>query len=814
MKFINKFNNDNQSYSLKPLLIVLGLFMNVVALSQNNNPSIRVKIDNSEIIDVTRAEADVNIKIDGKIDEQEWQSLTVYDPYKVTEPDTLSDTTYETKTRFFYTSSGFYFSMEMEQPKNTLVKRFKVRDDWQTQSDKVGFSIDTSGDGKYGYWFSIALGDSEGDGTLMPEKIYTADWDGAWYAATSETENGWSAEFYLPWSQVAMPKDTDDRIINLFSFREVAHLNEQWSWPALPDSIPQFISLFQPTRMNNVDLKQQWSVFPYASSSYDRIDSDPLTKAGVDLFWRPSTNAQITATLNPDFGAVEADNVVVNLSANETFFPEKRLFFQEGNEVFVATPRASDYVWGGRSKVTVLNTRRIGSRPILPNTPDGVSFSKRTKKTTKADLNGAIKSTGQIDKFRYGVLLASEDDTDLIADDNKTYNQVGRDFGVFRLLYENTDNGDTRGLGFISTTVTKPETDSVVNAADFHYLSESGRWKADGQYILSKTHEDGSGKGGFFDIVYSPEKGKRNQLKMSVFDKKMEINDLGFNQRKNVKDIQYNYTSINSDSTRFRDTQLNGYMRYGENFDGHRISNAIGGSVNLTLNNLNEIQGSFAHWPTRFEDRESYGNGTFKLRPRQRLRFEYKTNPSESFSYGGTLTYQAEDMKGRKAEGELEFTWYPMSNLSLNAELKYVDGSGGWLLHQQDKDFTSFFHQKWETEFKLNYFINAKQQLSLNLQWVGIQAHENKFYVIDADRYRLNEISKPYSESDNFSISDLSVQLRYRWQIAPLSDVYFVVTKSGSNTAKYTAFNDLAEDTFDNPLSDEIILKIRYRFGS
>ena len=54
-----------------------------------------------------------------------------------------------------------------------------------------------------------------------------------------------------------------------------------------------------------------------------------------------------------------------------------------------------------------------------------------------------------------------------------------------------------------------------------------------------------------------------------------------------------------------------------------------------------------------------------------------------------------------------------------------------------------------ETEFKLNYFINAKQQLSLNLQWVGIQAHENKFYVIDADRYRLNEISKPYSESDN-----------------------------------------------------------------
>ena len=143
------------------------------------------------------------------------------------------------------------------------------------------------------------------------------------------------------------------------------------------------------------------------------------------------------------------------------------------------------------------NTTRTNTNPKTT-----IEKNARTKKTTKADLNGAIKSTGQIDKFRYGILLASEDDTDLMADDNKTYNQVGRDFGVFRLLYENTDNGDTRGLGFISTTVAKPETDSVVNAADFHYLSESGIWKADGQYILSKTHEDGSGKGGFFDIVY------------------------------------------------------------------------------------------------------------------------------------------------------------------------------------------------------------------------------------------------------------------------------------------------------------------------
>ena len=165
-------------------------------------------------------------------------------------------------------------------------------------------------------------------------------------------------------------------------------------------------------------------------------------------------------------------------------------------------------------------------------------------------------------------------------------------------------------------------------------------------------------------------------------------------------------------------------------------------------------------------------------------------------------------------EGEIEFTWYPKSNIGIDIKSKFVHGSGGWLLHQEDKRFTSFYHQKWEQEFKFNYFITAKQQLSVNLQWVGIQANEDNFYILDDNSYNLRSVAKPSDVSDDFSISDLNLQLRYRWQIAPLSDIYFVATKSGSNSKVLTTFNDLFEDTLDNPLSDQIILKIRYRFGS
>lgn len=804
----------DESKKLLPIFtVILFLILPYTALTQSLDESIHLSINESEVIEVQQRNINTAIIIDGKIDEAVWTSITPYERLKVTQPDTLKDPIYKSVVKFFYTVDGFYFSIDMEQPKDTLVKRFTNRDDWATKSDKVSISIDTSGEAKYAYWMALSLGDSEGDGTLLPEKRYSMDWDGAWNGATSETDNGWSAEFYIPWSQMAMPKKTNDRIINLYTIREVAHLEEEWAWPALPDSIPQFLSLFQPMKLNNVNLKQQWSIFPYVSMTQDRIDNKSNYQTGADFFWRPSTNAQVTATIKPDFGAVESDNVVVNLTANETFFPEKRLFFQEGSEVFNATPRSGR--GGGRNRFTVINTRRIGSAPSLPELPDGVSISTRDEEITKADLIGAFKTTGQFNKFRYGVLTAFEEDTNYRANDNNIYSQTGRDFGALRLLYEDSENGSTKGIGILSTIVTKPTSNSIVHAMDYHYLTESGAIKIDGQYINSDTANSGSGKGGYTDISYTPERGKKHNLKLSIFDKKLQVNDFGFNQRNNIRDIQYNNNYINSNSSRYKNRVIRNWFRYGENLYGQQITGGFGSGLTVLLNNLHEIQTGFAYFPARYEDRNSFGNGTYKINQRNRFEFQYSTNKSKKITFEGKISYQDENLYGEKITSELELLWYLKSNLSLKAEIQYVDANG-WLLHQEGKDFTTFNAQKWQPEFKVNYFINAKQQLSLNFQWVGIQAIEEKFYLLNSDSLNLDEVFKPddINDSDNFSISQLNIQLRYRWQIAPLSDFYIVATKTGSSRSMLTSFNELYEDIMDNPMSDQIIMKLRYRFGS
>ena len=371
--------------------------------------AVEVQFTSEEPIRLHRStQAEAAIELDGLLLETIWANLPVYDEMRVTEPDTLDETIYSSKVRLFYTERGIYAGFDLEQPAETLVQRFSVRDDRETSRDTVNVTLDTSGDGRYGYWMTLALGDNQRDGTILPERQFSREWDGAWYGATAVTRNGWSAEFFVPWSQMAMPKREGTRTIGFYASRQVSHLNQRWAWPALTESQARFMSLFQPMHLDGVDPRQQWSLFPSGATTFDTAIDDTRYRFGFDAFWRPSTNFQLTATVNPDFGAVESDDVVVNLTANETFFPEKRLFFQEGREIFNTSPRGSAQVFFNR--FTIINTRRIGGRPRELDLPDGFELSDR-QELEPADLLGATKATGQIGGFRYGVLAALEDDT-------------------------------------------------------------------------------------------------------------------------------------------------------------------------------------------------------------------------------------------------------------------------------------------------------------------------------------------------------------------------------------------------------------------
>lgn len=770
---------------------------------------------------LTRLDVDAtDMRIDGELDEAAWQGLPVHDTYYVLEPDTLAKTPYPTEIRIFYTDRGLYIGARMTQPAGTLISRLSGRDYFGTPRDEFSITIDTSGEGRYGYWFGIALGGSYSDGTVLPERQYSNEWDGPWRGASARTDSGWSAEMFIPWGTVAMPQSTDVRRMGLYTSRRVAHLDQRWGYPALPFTKPKFISVLQPIEMEGVAPRQQYNIYPFASVVYDEIDNAPDYKVGADLFWRPSTNAQLNATVNPDFGTVESDDVVVNLTASETFFPEKRLFFVEGQEIFVATGRAetrSRGVGNQGAPYTMVNTRRIGGTPRGPDTPVGATVEERDL-IQPTELLGAAKLTGQMGQFRYGLLAAFEDEVKfdaLVNGEDVNLHQDGSNYGIARVLYEDSASGAYRALGFLSTAVLHPEGDALVQGVDWHYLTPSGKFKVEGQSFTSDLEGAERGYGGFLDFEYNFRQGVAQRLGIEVFDRNIDINDLGFLQRNDSFRVRTAHTRTTSDLSFARDNQLDirGFVQ--ENGDGYFTGGGIFLADRLTLDNLSKVFVNASFFPKSYDDLNSFGNGTYRIEEHSEFNVTWESDSTKLLSYGFGAGYLQEFLGGNTYTGKALLSWRPSAQFNTEMEAVYFKRSG-WLLHQGGSDFTTFDADQWQPKLSIEYFISARQQLKASMQWVGIKAHEDEFYLIPSRPDDLIPTTKPPGPSDDFSVSNMSFQLRYRWEIAPLSDIFVVYTRLASDSARLTNQNfvDVFSDAYDAPLVNQFVVKIRYRLGS
>ena len=625
---------------------------------------------------------------------------------------------------------------------------------------------------------------------------------------------------YIPWGSVSMPKVADVRRIGMYMSRKVAYLDQRWAWPGLPASLPKFISSLQSLEVSGVDPTQQYSIYPFATLSSDQIDRESDGRVGADFFWRPSTNFQLTGTINPDFGIVESDDVVVNLSATETFFPEKRLFFLEGQEVFAASPRAdtrSNDVGDAGSPITLVNTRRIGGEVDEPVLGEGVSISDR-ERIQPAELMGATKLTGQYGRFRYGILGAFEDDTDLIVSENgveREFSVEGRDYAVARLVYEDSPGGAYRAFGMLSTAVAHEKGDAVVNSLDGHYLSVDGQWKIDGQVFVSEIDDIDTGTGGFVDLEYTARQGIRSRVGVEYFDENVDINDLGFMQRNDNLRIRSSHTRTTSGMTWARNNQfdIRGYVQ--QNKEDLFTGGGVFLANKMTFNNLSKITARASFYASSYDDLNSYGNGSYRIDDRVDLSFAWQSDTSKPVSYGFDVGYKNEHLGGDTYIVGAFLDWRPTDRFGVSVKSGYQDREG-WLLHQEDKNFTTFSAEQWTPKVSVDYFVSAKQQLRVSMQWVGIKAKEDEFFAIPDKPGKLISGPKPAGASDNFSVSQMSFQARYRWEIAPLSDVFLVYTRLAYQSARLADadFSNVFTNSYDEPLVNVFVFKIRYRLGS
>ncbi len=766
---------------------------------------------------LTRVEEDLAaIQLDGFLDEAIWQQIPSFDGMRVINPDTLAETPYDTDIRVFYTEQGIYIGVKNHQPADTLVARMTARD---TQLDRDGFvvGVDASGEGLYGFFLRINLGDSMTDASLLPERQMNMQWDGSWNGRTQALDDGWSVEYYIPWSMMPLPQVSGTRQIGFYFERQVGSIGgEAWSVPPLPRTVNEFLSAYMKFELTDIEPRRQLTYFPFISNVFDGIKHDNEPRVGTDIYWRPTTNTLLSATINPDFGTVEADDVIVNLTAFEQFFPERRVFFLEGQDIFNNTSPRTRGGGGPGGPIQILNTRRIGGAASY-DVPAGVSVVP-TDLSQPTDLFGAGKFTGQLGNFRYGVLLAAEDDPEIEGrlDDGTIVGiqATGRNFMVGRALYEDTSSGGRRQFGWMGTMLDHPDEDATVNALDAHFFSADNRWVVDTQFLHSDNQGE-TGQGFTGDFSFRPQRGINHTLRATYFDDTFNMNEMGFLTRNDQANLDYNYFQIESNLEGLRQRTTSVFITNQWNTAGQPVRMGAFFNRDYQFENFNSVNWSVRYFPRRIDDRLGRGTGDFVIPDRFGLNGGYQTNVAEEFAWNVGFELTQDELGPTSIQGDAGITWRPTDRFSADLQFRYQDREA-LLVHRGGGRYTSFESHQWSPRFDVNYFVTARQRLSFSMQWTGLKAFEDMFYQVNPNsRERLIAVANPDTTPDDFVISRMTFQARYRWEIAPLSDLFVVYTR-GANlpSNSFFTFQDLLEQSWNDRVVDQVAIKLRYRFGS
>jgi hypothetical protein len=468
----------------------------------------------------------------------------------------------------------------------------------------------------------------------------------------------------------------------------------------------------------------------------------------------------------------------------------------------------------------MVNTRRIGGSPLEPVIEPGVIMADR-ELIQPVDVLGAGKVTGQVGRIRYGVLAAFEDDVKFRGhrETGERFNikQSGNNYGIARVLYENTVRGTYSAFGLLSTATLNADThDALVHGVDGHYLDARGKLKIDGQAFTSKIDDEENGYGGFLDFEYTFRQGLQQRLGIEYFDEHIDVNDLGFLERNDHWQIRTAHTRTSSELGWARDNQFDVRGAYQENnSEGLMTRAGVFVSDRATLHNLNQITARAHYFFSGYDDLNSFDNGTFKIDDKSGVSLNWDSDPTKPLRIGFGGGWEQEDLGGNTYTTEASLDWRPTDRFSLGLTTIYKDRKG-WLLHWAGQQMNTFDAKQLMPRFHVDYFLTAKQQFRISLQWVGIKADEAETYLVPDDPGHLIPIERPPGPPRDFYISQMSFQARYRWEIAPLSDVFVVYTRLADRDGPLAGqdFNDLFDDAIDFPFFNALTIKIRYRLGS
>ena len=725
--------------------------------------------------------------IDGKLDDEIWKrdDIEFARDFIQREPDEGKPATESTLVAVAYDDAALYFAFWCFESEPDKIARQLVRRDRWGDSDVVTVRLDPYHDHQTGYKFDVSAAGVQRDCRLYDDIYNDYSWDSVWESAVKMQPWGWSAEIRIPYHCLRFT-EKDEHVWGMNVTRYICRRAESPWWAFSPSSEGGFVSRFgHLTGLKGIKPTRHLEVLPYAVSGLETEPKDPgnpdgrdyMKNIGFDVKYGLSSNLILDAAINPDFGQVELDRPVLNLSTYETYYEEKRPFFVEGANLF-------------NTRYSLFYSRRIGRPPQgaiddednFSYDPDFDYYSRYPKSTT---ILGAAKLTG---KLKSGTSIAflnvvtQEENAKYVTingDNRSGIVEPSANYSVFRLQQDMFRNSN---LGGMVTLATQNKRNPVTTGGvDWRLLTNSGKWGFTGQSVFSRVDDENTGFGLNCDVGKMAGEHFRGEIGVSIKNTHLDLNRLGYLGRNDEKGgwmwVQYR---TNEDWWIFRNSWNNFNVYADWNYDGYNINKGWNFNTYIEFINYWSLGGGFNMQLAEYEDRETRGNGIWD-RP-------------DSWNWWASLntdTRKKISLNLNPGSGEARYgywwahwtgiTYRPASNMEFTVGTNIIRSNHQIIWVENVEDTTVFADMDQdELVLQLSASITLTRDLSVQLSGQG--------YIsgIDYSKYRRylgGENYAPYPlEEQDFNYAALNSTFIVRWEYIPGSTLYIVWTRAMSES--------------------------------
>jgi uncharacterized protein DUF5916/cellulose/xylan binding protein with CBM9 domain len=384
--------------------------------------------------------------IDGRDDDPIWQQIPPITAFREWQPREDADPRFRTEAKIAYDEGNVYVFVRAFDPHPDSIMRPLSRRDQVGPSDKIGVLLDSYHDRRTGYEFWVTPAGVKMDVAIYNDGNEDDAWDGVWDVTTAVDSLGWTAEYRIPLSQLRYPRAAT-HTFGVMLGRDIYRYTERLAWPVVSRSKAGLVSQFGDiTGLDGLGSPRRMELAPYTVAKNSSVPTasgfgrDQAFTMGADVKYALTSNLMLNGTVNPDFGQVEADPSVLNLTAFETFFQERRPFFVEGTGIFKFSVDCSQVNCSGEG---LFYSRRIGRAPQLRDAYGD------DRSPTATRILGATKLTGRLaGGLSVGLMDAL---TERVSGRADTTIEPQTNYGALRLQQDL--NGGRTGFGLLVTNV-------------------------------------------------------------------------------------------------------------------------------------------------------------------------------------------------------------------------------------------------------------------------------------------------------------------------------------------------------------------------